>query len=156
MVGFFFYIYAHSVDYTAECFLIPKILQECYSLNMLNSKQYRRFRPLIKRWNGCYSRSTYFFAPRSVPAYCQITGYFCKSCLSHCRTVSRRKRGIQHILLRKKHRKVPQRSQKYRRLPENRKVRKPFLSHCRTFLRVDDSSFLRHKMRRVSSVSTPR
>ena len=38
------------------------------------------------------------------------------------------------ILLRKKHRKVPQSSPEYQKLPENRKVRKAFLSHCRTFL----------------------
>lgn len=70
--------------------------------------------------------------------------------LSHC--IIRRWGDLAYIF----EAETPESTGKYRKLPENRKVGKSFLSHCRTDFRVDNSRIVGHTMRRISSFYTPR
>ena len=107
-----------------------------------------------ERWNGCYSRSTFFTSLCTcVLSDHRIFQQIVPVALSHCLTGTEGD-TVYVITL-----KTPESTTKFRKVPET--TGKPesqesvsvALSH---FFRVDDFSFLRHKMRRISSVSTPR
>lgn len=82
----------------------------------------------IKKGGTAVAVVPLIFLPCSVPAYSQITGYFRKSCLSHCRTVSRGQRGYDicyDVKNTGKYRKVPETTGK----PESQESVSVALSH---------------------------